>query len=76
MTDHNDELHPGRGEHLPTVVASQAQGVGFGNLTVSRRDPVPGAEPGSALRANSRLSVGERVSPCPKAGCGKTARPV
>ena len=25
---------------------------------------------------NAQLSVGERMNPCPKAGCGKTARPV
>ena len=30
----------------------------------------------SSSGADAQLPVGERVSPCPKAGCGKSARPV
>ena len=60
----------------PPVVAREAQGAGAGNGTLPRRVPVPGAGAGPAPRADAQLSVGESVSPCPKAGCGKTARPV
>ena len=36
----------------------------------------PAIGPGPTARANAQLSVGENMKPCPKAGCGKTARPV
>jgi hypothetical protein len=38
--------------------------------------PVRGAEIGSARRAAAQRHVGESVRSCPKAGCGRTARPV
>ncbi len=60
----------------PTVAVRQAQGAGSGNFTLSRAVLVPQAGPGPAHGADTQLSVGERVSPCPKAGCGKSARPV
>ena len=60
----------------PPVVVCQTQSAGSGNLTLPRQIPVRRAEIGSARTANAQLLVGEQVSPCPKAGCGKSVRPV
>ncbi len=60
----------------PYVVAPQAQSTGKGDDTIPLHIPVRGVGSGSTRWAYAQLSVGESVSPCPKAGCGKTARPV
>ena len=64
------------GAQAATVVAYEAQGAGTGNDTLPGRIPVPEAESDSARSATAQLHVGDSVSSCPKAGCGKTARPV
>ena len=59
-----------------SMAAQEAQGAGRGDGTLPRRVPVPGAGTPPAPGAYAQLPVGDRVSPCPKAGCGKTACPV
>ena len=60
----------------PPVVVRQAQGEEPGDVTIPRPAPVRGTGAGSPERPDARLPVGERVSSCPRAGCGKSARPV
>lgn len=67
---------PTHGPKAATVVAQEAQGAGTGNDTLPGCIPVPEAELDSARSANAQLRVGESVRSCPKAGCGKIARPV
>ena len=43
---------------------------------LSRQASQPRVGPGPTLPAPSQRSVGDSMSPCPKAGCGKSARPV
>ncbi len=59
-----------------SMVVCQAQGPGSWNLTLPGRIPGPDAGAGEAPVADAQLPVGERMKPCPKAGCGKSARPV
>ena len=65
-----------RAQQAASMAVSEAQGAGQGARTLPRCIPAPGAGPDPAPGADAQLSVGERVSPCPKAGCGKSARPV
>ena len=58
------------------VAVCEAKGAGPGNLTLPRRVPVSKSRAHKAGRADAQLLVGEGVIPCPKAGCGKSARPV
>ncbi len=67
---------PTRGRQAATVVVPQAQGAGGGDDTLPGSIPVREAEVDSARSATAQLRVGERVRSCPKAGRGKTARPV
>ena len=58
------------------VALRQAQGEDPGDVTVPRSVPVRrvGADPPE--RTDEELPVGESMSSCPRAGCGKTACPV
>src|SRR5512135_247162 len=58
------------------VALRQAQGEDPGDITVPRSVPVRrvGADPPE--RTDEELPVGESMSSCPRAGCGKTACPV
>ena len=71
---------PGRGcprpAQAPSVVAGEAQGTGTGVCTLPRQGPVPGPGLDPGPGATPHLSVGDRVSPWTKAGCGKSACPV
>jgi len=60
----------------PSVVGAEAQSAGVEVVTL--RGPLPAryAGPPSAPAAAQQPLVCERVKPCPRAGCGKTARPV
>ncbi len=60
----------------PSVVASEAQGERPGEDTVLRRVPARCAGTGRPECADAEFPVGESVSPCPRAGCVKYARPV
>jgi hypothetical protein len=57
-------------------VARQAQGEEPGAVTIPRPAPARRAGTGSPERSDARLAVGESMSPCPRARCGKTARRV
>jgi len=58
------------------VVACQASGAGIGRSEVYDCPPARGAGPGPLGGPDARPPVGESVRPSPRAGCGKTARPV
>src|SRR4051812_6087210 len=70
----------GRGQaHLspaPSVVAFQAPEPDPGILTLFQRVAPRATGPGSPQGPETRLLVGEGVSSCPRARCGKTARRV
>ena len=67
---------PSRSGAAPPVVVSQAQAVGKGNHPFPRTVCVRRTGARRAPSATTQPSVGESVIPCPRAGCGKTARPV
>jgi hypothetical protein len=67
--------HP-RPAQAPSVAAGEAQGTGTGVCTLPRQGPVPASGLDPDPGATPHLSVGERVSPWTKAGCGKSACPV
>lgn len=46
------------------------------NVTILGPLPVPGLACGKAGASHQDFLVGERLRPCPRAGCGKSARPV
>src|SRR5262245_30536681 len=57
-----------------SVVVRQTQGAGTRDGTILVRTPVPATAVATAWHADP--FVGESLSPCPRAGCGKSARPV
>jgi len=75
-----DELASSRGRARDStaapVVVREAQGAGSGVLTLPRQIPGRDARSGAAPCAHAHPPVGESVTPCPRAGCGKPARPV
>ena len=65
------------GSRLRQWLCAEAQGAGPGNSRVSRTSTCTTSLGLVRLtHADAQLPVGERVSPCPRAGCGKSARPV
>jgi len=59
-----------------SVVGRQAQGAWSGHANVAGPASARHAGPGVPGPPDGRLPVGESVKPSPRAGCGKTARPV
>ena len=69
---------PPRGGTAPSMVMREAQGAEAGLHTIPEPSPVPGPGTGEAPQALARdqfVSEGGEVS-CPRAGCGRSARPV
>ena len=61
----------------PPVAVSQASGAGAGTARYPRRvSATTSSDWSSSMRRTAPPAVGERVNPCPRAGCGKSARPV
>src|SRR5262249_11476152 len=67
------QLH--RGAVTP-VVALQAQGQATQGRDLSTLAPLRALRARTPDRARARRAVGEGVRSCPRAGCGKSARPV
>ena len=67
---------PTHGTQAATVVAQEAQGAGTGNTTLPGRILYQELNLIRLQVWRAQLHVGERVRSCPKAGCGKPARPV
>ena len=60
----------------PAVVMREAQSTGGGDGTIPRRVPGQTAGTRSPGERTAQHPVGEDMKPCPRAGCGKSARPV
>src|SRR5262245_25778120 len=67
---------PPRAAPAPSVAAWEAQAAEPGDVTLPHPVPPRGAGPGLLERPHEELPMGEGMSSCPRAGCGKTARPV
>src|SRR5262249_18784502 len=60
----------------PAVVGEAEPGAGVESFTLLGTVPAPDLRVDPARRPTSPPFVGERMTPCPRAGCGKSARPV
>src|SRR5260370_32491290 len=73
-------LSAGDGAHLlkaSSVAGAEASGAANESFTLHVHISAPGSGAGMAARATaSAFLVGELLSPRPRAGCGKSARPV
>ena len=65
-----------RAASAPPLAVSEAPGGGSRDVTVSRRIPPPNSGPEPPGGSKTQLRVSDSMSPCPRAGCGKSACPV
>jgi hypothetical protein len=63
-------------KRLASVVVCQAQSVVAGDHEVSEGIPARSAGPRLPYQADEQFPVGDTVNLSPRAGCGKSARPV
>ena len=60
----------------PPVAVREAQGVERRVCTILIPVPDRATRPGATALASAQVSECARMKPCPRAGCGKSARPV
>src|SRR5262249_6770112 len=60
----------------PSVAGAEVQSAGVEMVTLLGPLPARGAGAAAAPATAARLLACERMSPCPRAGCGNSARPV
>ena len=67
---------PPRMLSAPSVAGAAGASAGDESVTLLGAIPAPHLRAGEAGRPTASVLVCERMSPCPRAGCGKPARPV
>src|SRR5204863_7729009 len=61
-----------RAAKAPSLAVSEAPGGGSRDVTVSRHIPPPNSGPDPPGGSKTQLRVSVRMSPCPRAVCGKS----